>query len=70
MTRLEEWSKLQVCHWFGFSMEGMSAAEICQLAEFYEQEVQAVEFSERARQMDTDDRQAADALEQAHKEER
>ena len=60
LSPLEEWSKLQVCHWFGISMQGMSAAEICQLAEFYESEVESVKYAKRARQIGTDDCERSD----------
>jgi len=52
---MEEWSKLQVCHWFGFSTQGISAAEICQLAKFYDNEVESVECVKRTRQVGTED---------------
>jgi hypothetical protein len=36
-------------------MRGISAAEMCQLAAFYENEVESVKYAKRARQNGTDD---------------
>jgi hypothetical protein len=36
-------------------MQGIYAAEICQLAEFYENEVESVKYAKRARHVGTDD---------------